>query len=140
VTKAEWQWIAEKRVRESAALLSARRWSAANYLAGYAVECGLKACVVVYVKRNADVVFRQKKYSEKCWTHDLEELVKLAGLDAQRDDDASSNSALLLNWQIVKDWSEIVRYQRKTRLEAANLHRAVTDTANGVLPWTRKHW
>jgi HEPN domain-containing protein len=140
VTRAEWQRIAEERVRDSAALLSTKRWSAAYYLTGYAVECGLKACVVAYVKRNADVVFREKKYSEKCWTHDLEELVKLAGLNAQRDADASSNSALLLNWQIVKDWSEIVRYQRKTKLEAETLYQAVTDTANGVLPWIRNHW
>jgi HEPN domain-containing protein len=140
VRRKEWQRITDERMRDAAALLSTRRWSAAYYLAGYAVECGLKACVVVYVKRNADVVFREKKYSEKCWTHDIEELVKLAGLNAQRDADASSNPALLLNWQIVKDWSEIVRYQRKTKLEAEKLYQAVTDTANGVLPWIRIHW
>ncbi len=35
-------------------------------MAGYAVECGLKACVVVYVRKNANVIFREKKFSEKC--------------------------------------------------------------------------
>jgi HEPN domain-containing protein len=140
VTRAEWQRIAEERERDAAALLSTKRWSAAYYLAGYAVECGLKACVVVYVKKNADVVFREKKFSEKCWTHDIEDLLKLAGLRPERDADASVNSALLGNWQAVKDWSEVARYQRKTRLEAEELYQAVTHNANGVLPWIRNHW
>jgi hypothetical protein len=52
----------------------------------------------------------------------------------------SVNSALLRNWQVVKDWSEIARYRRKTRLEAEKLYQAVTDTANGVLAWIRNHW
>ena len=52
-------------------LLSAGRWSRAYYLAGYAVECGLKACVLAYVERTC-VIFLDKKFSEKCWTHDVE--------------------------------------------------------------------
>lgn len=140
MTKAEWQRIAEERVRDAAVLLSARRWSAAYYLAGYAVECGLKACVVIYVKKNAEVIFREKKYSERCWTHDIEELVKLAGLRAERDADASANPAFLKSWQIVKDWSEITRYERRTKLEAEKLYQAVTHTTDGVLPWIKNHW
>ena len=61
-------------------------------------------------------------------------------LRAQRDADASLNSALSVNWQTVKDWKETVRYLRKTRSEAEKLYQAVTDTANGVLPWIRNHW
>jgi HEPN domain-containing protein len=140
VTRAEWPRIAEERVHDTTALLSVRRWSAAYYLAGYAVECGLKACVVVHVRRHADVVFREKKYSEKCWTHDIEELVKLAGLKTERDTEAPVNSALWLNWQVVKDWSEVARYQRKTRDDAEKLYQAVTDSANGVLPWIKSRW
>jgi HEPN domain-containing protein len=140
VTKAEWQRIADERVRDANALLRAKRWAAAYYLAGYAVECGLKACVVAYVKKNAEVVFREKKYSERCWTHDIEELVKLAGLRAERDADASANSALLQNWQVVKDWDETSRYQRKSRLEAEKLYQAVTHSTNGVLPWIKNRW
>jgi hypothetical protein len=45
-------------------------------------------------------------------THDIEELVKVAGLRAERDADAPVNSALWRNWQVVKDWSEAARYQR----------------------------
>ncbi len=133
--------LADDRVRDAEALPGAKRWSAAYYLSGYAVECGLKACALVYIMKNVDVIFRERKYSDSCWTHDIEALVKLADLKTERDVAASANSRLgVNNWQIVKDWSEITRYQRKTKLEAEKLHQAVTDAANGVLPWIKTHW
>ena len=66
--------------------------------------------------------------------------MKLAGLRAERDADASVNSALFGNWQVVKDWSEVARYQRKTRDDAEKLYEAVTHAADGVLPWIKNHW
>jgi len=140
VTRTEWQRIAEERVLDAEAPLDKQRWGAAYYLAGYAVECGLKACVVVYVERNADVVFREKRFSEACWTHDIEKLVSLAGLRAQRDADVAANTVLDDNWLIVKEWRESVRYQTTTQLKAEKLFQAVSDIANGVLPWIRNHW
>jgi HEPN domain-containing protein len=132
--------MAGERVRDAAALLKVRRWSAAYYLAGYAVECGLKACVVAYLKRHIEVIFRERRFSERCWTHDFEELLRLAQLMAQRDADAAANPPLQFNWQVVKNWSESARYERKTRVEAEGLYRAVTDPVSGVLPWIRSRW
>jgi HEPN domain-containing protein len=140
MTRAEWKRTANQRVRDAGVLLAGRSWSAAYYLAGYAIECGLKACILRYVKTHTDVIFRERKYSERCWTHDIEELVKLGGLKAQRDAAAKANQSLLLNWQIVKDWSEVDRYRHKTKLEAEELYKAVTHAADGVLPWIRNHW
>ena len=140
MTRAECQRMAGERVRDAAALLKVRRWSAAYYLAGYAVECGLKACVVAYVKRHIEVIFRERRFSEKCWTHDFEELLKLAQLTARRDADVAANPALQLNRQVVKNWSETARYERKSRVDAEGLCRAVTDPGSGVLPWIRNHW
>ena len=45
----QWQQLAERWLVDAKALLDAHRWSAAYYLAGYAVECGLKACVLARV-------------------------------------------------------------------------------------------
>jgi HEPN domain-containing protein len=70
VNRAELQRLANERIADAKALLAARRWSAAYYLAGYAVECGLKACVLAFVERTG-VIFEDRKYAEKCWTHDL---------------------------------------------------------------------
>jgi HEPN domain-containing protein len=140
VTRSEWRRMADARVRDAAALLKARRWSSAYYLAGYAVECGLKACVVAHVRKNLDVIFRDRRFSEKCWTHDFKELFRLADLTARWDADTSANPALRKNWELVQNWSESSRYQRKTRPDAEKLYQAITDPAHGVLPWIRNHW
>ena len=44
--KADFQAIAEKRMREARILLAANEPDGAYYLGGYAVECGLKACII----------------------------------------------------------------------------------------------
>lgn len=140
MTRAEWQRMAGERVRDAGALLKARRWSAAYYLAGYAVECGLKACVVAYLKKHVEVIFRERRFSEKCWTHDYDELLRLAQFMARRDADVAADPALRRNWLVAKNWSEAARYERKARIEAEGLFQAVTDPASGVLPWIRNHW
>ncbi len=42
--------FAEAWVIDAKVLLDAGRWHAAYYLAGYAVECGLKACVLAHIE------------------------------------------------------------------------------------------
>jgi hypothetical protein len=42
VNKDELRQLAQDRILDAKALLAARRWSGAYYLAGYAVECALK--------------------------------------------------------------------------------------------------
>lgn len=124
---------------DAEALLAAGRWSAVYYLTGYAVECGLKACVLAYVERTG-AIFLDRKFAEKCWTHDVESLVKAADLEATRGLDVATNPALRANWARVKDWSETSRYQQKTEAEARLLFEAVAEAANGVLPWIRIRW
>jgi hypothetical protein len=45
VNRTQLQQLAEERVRDAEALLNAGQWSGAYYLAGYAVEFALKACI-----------------------------------------------------------------------------------------------
>jgi HEPN domain-containing protein len=127
-------------VRDAAALLKARRYSAAYYLAGYAVECALKACIVARVRKDVAVIFQDRRFSEKCWTHDFDELFRLAGLEARWNTARAANVDLQDNWEVVQNWREIARYQRKRRSDAKELYQAITDPANGVLPWIRNHW
>ena len=139
MNRAELRSLAEDRVLDAGALLKENRWSGAYYLAGYAIECGLKACVLAFVERTG-VIFQDKKFLEKCWTHDIEALVKAADLEMTRGLDISANPDLGANWLVVKDWSEVARYQQWTEFQARKLYEAVTETANGVLPWVRVHW
>jgi hypothetical protein len=121
-------------------LLTDHRWSAAYYLAGYAVECGLKACVLVSVASTPELIFEDKKFSEKCWTHSVLDLVKMANLEGPRASDAAANPALGKNWLIVKDWSEKARYRTTSHQRAKKLYDAITDKVNGVMPWIRVRW
>src|SRR5688572_16642943 len=70
VTRVEWQQLAERWLVDAKRLLDDHRWSAAYYLAGYAVECGLKACILKRVGATPELIFDERKFSERCWTHD----------------------------------------------------------------------
>jgi hypothetical protein len=131
--------MAEDRILDAACLLAGGRPSGAYYLAGYAVECGLKACIMAHVEA-AGAIFQDKKFSEKCWTHDLEELLKLANLKPTMDADVARNAALYANWGLANDWKETSRYEQRTQHEAQALFNAIDINSDGVLQWIRKHW
>lgn len=137
MNRTEFQQLAGVRVKEAEALLAAGLWDGAYYLAGYAVECGLKACIANLFKAET---FPEKAFSEKCYVHDLEKLVILAGLKQLRNDAVAADPAFAQNWDVVKDWSEQSRYKRVPEPTARNLLQAVTDPTNGVLQWIAKYW
>lgn len=139
MNRTHWQLLAEERILAAQALLAAKQWSSAYYLAGYAVEFGLKSCILVHVETTG-IIFKEKKFSEQCWSHDVEELASLAGLDAQLDAELAANAAFWDNWLIVKVWNEKSRYEQQTQTRADELYNAITDRANGVMPWIRSRW
>ena len=141
MNRAHWQNLAEERVLDADVLLQAGRWAGAFHLIGYAVESGLKSCVLAYMENsNADIIFRERKFSDNCWTHNIEELVRLAGLRSALDLDMAANRQLGINWIYATQWKEISRYQTATEFNARRLYQAVADAADGVLPWIRTRW
>jgi HEPN domain-containing protein len=140
VKRLRWQQLAERWLVDAEALFDAHRWDAAYYLAGYAVEFGLKSCVLKRLAAEAEVIFEEKRFSERCWTHSIEELVKLAGLEEARKVDSTANPTLGRNWVIVKDWSENARYQTVSHQKAKKLFNAINDKAIGVMQWIKAHW
>lgn len=138
MNKAEVQWLAGERLREARALLGVRCWSGAYYLAGYAVECGLKACIIKWLM--ATDQFPERKFSEQCWTHDIERLVFLAGLKAKRDADALADPMLGAHWGTVREWTEASRYARATKTMAEALYNAIAEKKRGVFAWIKSHW
>jgi hypothetical protein len=127
-----------ERLREARALLQARCWSGAYYLAGYAVECGLKACIIKWLM--ATDQFPERRYSEQCWTHNIERLVDLAGLKGKLDADAAADPNLNGYWGTVNDRDEASRYKRTIRTKAEGLYKAVADKQHGVFAWIKSHW
>jgi hypothetical protein len=136
------QELAEVRLREAAALLAVGLWDGAYYLAGYAVECGLKSCVLNYIAATG-VIFREKDYARKdkgFFTHSPNDLLKLAGLDPELGIAVQSDPTLGTNWDVVKEWTEQARYARHAEVEAKTLYDAITDPTHGVLTWIKRHW
>ncbi|MBI2909725.1 MAG: DNA-binding protein [Chloroflexi bacterium] len=129
--------VARLRVVEARVLLDAGQWAGAYYLIGYAVECGLKACVAKQVKQYD---FPDRKVAAEAFTHDLEKLMRVAGSAPEFDGDRKANQALDLSWGIVKDWSEAVRYEVGiTAAQAWGLYSACTGK-DGILPWVKRKW
>lgn len=139
MNRAELRQLATDRVEDARILLDHGRWTAAYYLVGYAVETGLKACILRFVDETG-VIFTDKKFAEKCWTHRIEDLVKHADLEPKRGLDIAANPTLGEHWDLVEAWTEVSRYEQKTEAEARNLYDAVTHDPDGVLRWIQQHW
>lgn len=128
--------LADLRIEEARVLLANGKLHGAYYLAGYSVECALKACIAKKTKR---FQFPPKpEHVHKLYTHKLKDLMKLADLDAQLETDMSKNKAFEDNWLTVKDWTEESRYST-SRLPAKDMYNAVSG-ADGVLPWIKLRW
>lgn len=122
------------RAEDSRLLLEARHFDGAYYLAGYAVECGLKACIAKGFKQD-DIP--DPALVKQIYTHDLTKLLEHAGIRQN----VRPNSPLDVSWGIVRQWSEQARYELgTTELEANEMFNAVNDAANGVLPWLKLYW
>ena len=138
MNRADLQQLSKLRIKEAKVLLDNGYYTGAYYLAGYAVECALKACIAKQTKRYD---FPDKDRVNRSYVHKLEDLLKLAGLEADWKSKTTSNSTFLYYWQVVKDWNEDVRYRPVVSQAAANdLYTAITNRQNGVLPWLRKYW
>jgi hypothetical protein len=134
----DFQQLADVRIDEAAVLLAQRKYDGAYYLAGYAVECGLTACIAK-LSNQFDFPPKPKSINDY-YSHDIDKLVTTAALTNQRYADAAADSVLKANWEFVKDWNEESRYQRKSQNEAQQLFATITDAAHGVLPWIRQRW
>ena len=129
--------LAQVRLDDARALLDAGRTSGAYYLAGYAVECAVKAVITS--------AFRQyemppKKLVADSHVHDLTTLVHLAGLDKALGAESRENVQFAAYWDLVKDWNEVSRYEVWTHDQADELVRAVGDPEHGVLRWLIALW
>jgi len=138
VNRQDLQWLARTRLSEARVLLAAKKYDGAYYLAGYAVECALKACVAKKVRK---FDFPDKKLALDSYSHDLEQLLSVAGLKQMHEQEKETNADFKVKWLVVRDWSEKARYSRgRSRTEAKDLYAAITAQRNGILRWLKKYW
>ena len=129
--------LARRRIEEAQSLYDVGEWSGSYYLAGYSVECALKACVLKSIRRYH---MPDKALVNDIHTHDLQKLVKNAGLEPARSAFSASRPAFATNWATVKDWNESSRYETWTEQDANDLLGAIKQRGSGVLGWIKKHW
>jgi len=124
-------------VRDGETLFATKRYDACYYLAGYAVECALKACIARKFRANT---IPDRNEVNRTYSHDLARLVEVAGLQVELER-RLDNAGFGENWNLVKDWRPDRRYElATTRGEARALLEAITDPQNGILVWLSKHW
>ena len=139
MNRGEWRNLAAERVLDAQALLNAGRWACAYYVAGYAAECGLKACVLARVEKSG-VIFDDPKFAEQVRIHKLDRLMKVADLEPRFFTAIAANPVLAGFWGVVSAWTEESRYQSKTKTDAQQLYEAITHNPDGILQWIQQHW
>lgn len=130
------QLLAETRLGEAQVLFQNRRFNGAYYLAGYAIECAIKACVARKTQR---FDFPDKSLAIQVYTHDLTDLLKPTELTQIFKDEFRIDPALKVKWVIVKDWSEQSRYGTHGRNKAKVMLDAIAGP-QGVLACIKKYW
>jgi HEPN domain-containing protein len=136
MNRSDLQRLAGTRIREAKALFRAGEHSGAYYLAGYAVECALKACYAKSVKRHDF----PDKTAKQVFTHSLSELVVLAGLKKELDSATRLSSRLAASWNVAYKWTEESRYSVWTKNDAEAILDAINGRKDGVLPWIKQRW
>ena len=131
------QTIARIRLREAKALLNAGFPDGAYYLAGYSLECGLKACIAKATRRHD---FPDRKRVNDSYTHKLRDLVRLSELEEERMAQVNQNPTFKENWDLAQQWSEDSRYERHDADAAAELIAAIDNRKHGVMTWLKRHW
>lgn len=137
LTRIELQRLAEVRLDDAVLLLRANRPSSAYYLAGYAIELALKACISRQMQSDT---IPERGFVNAIYTHDPTQLVSVAGLKPEFDAAVKADSQLAAHWAIVNNWSEASRYETWDATTAATLLTAVGDPDHGVLQWLRQRW
>ena len=137
MNRADLQRLSNARIREARILFESGEHSGAYYLAGYSVECALKACFAKSVNRYD---FPDRDGAGKVFTHKLKELIKLAKLNNELAQAEEANAQFASSWNVVCQWTEESRYSIWTKADADAILDAIMRRRNGVLPWIKRYW
>jgi hypothetical protein len=109
----------------------------AYYLAGYCIECALKACISKATVRHE---FPDKKKVDLSYTHSLRGLLGVADLEKALVQESKRDAVFRNYWDLVQSWSEHSRYSTTSSETAKKLVEAVGDRNHGILRWIKLHW
>jgi HEPN domain-containing protein len=130
--------LAKLRLDEAKLLAREKQFSGAYYVAGYAIECALKAIIAALFRENE---IPDKNLVNKIYTHDLAALLSLAGLDTSLERE-QTDPELDRRWSIVKNWTEQARYTIWTEEQATAIIDAIDGDGRtgGLFQWLNARW
>lgn len=137
MNRRELQALASVRLREAKVLFRARQFSGADYLAGHALECALKACIANRIRRYE---FPDKKIVNESWRHDLKKLAAVAGLEREFLQRSDTDAIFRRNWDLCTRWNEESRYGRTNRADCMLFLDAIMEENHGLLSWIEAFW
>jgi hypothetical protein len=138
MNKTDLEELVEIRVQEAKALLDTKYFQGAYYLAGYSLECAIKACIAKQVR---EFDFPNKELAQKSHQHKLNDLLGVAGLKQKLVEKETEDLEFKLNWAVAKDWTVESRYESKIEeSKARDLYQAVTNENSGILAWLKTFW
>lgn len=138
MTTDDFRSLAQTRAAEAQALIGVGHWAGAYYLAGYAVECALKAVIASQTQAGE---FPDLDRARSSYTHRLPDLMRVARLEHTFGLSLAQSPALRTNWETVRRWRETARYDPHTSERNARLLvEAVDSEPHGLLQWLRNHW
>jgi HEPN domain-containing protein len=128
---------AQAKLDDAMILLRRGRYSNAYYLAGYAVEIGLKACIAAQI--DAETI-PDKAFIRNIFSHQFRVLVGLAGLAGSLKDEEDKDQAFAANWALTSQWEPDTRYETVDPTMAQLFIQAIAHPKSGVLQWIKTHW
>ena len=137
ITKNDLEKLAQVRLDDAILLQHAGRSSSAYYLAGYAVELALKACISKLFQHN---VIPDKAFVDAIYTHKLDNLLSTTGLAVKFKADCETDHLLAAYWGVASQWRETSRYEFWDPISAGSMLQAVHEPKHGVFQWVKQHW
>lgn len=128
---------AQAKLDDAMLLFKNERFSNSYYLAGYAVEIGVKACIAKQIARDT---VPTRDFLRKFFEHNFKTLIGLAGLAEQLKKQQTEDPNFAANWALVLEWDKSIRYESVDRSTAHLMIIAVAEPSSGVFPWIQTHW
>ena len=130
----DFQNLSAVRIREAKALAHVRLYDGAYYLGGLAVECALKSSIARMTQRHE---FPDQRQVNRAYTHNLEDLLRLAGLEPRLN---AAEADVRNAWATTKIWNVETRYHvGRSEAEVLEFLDAVAGR-NGVQRWLKQFW
>lgn len=140
-TYKEFKDLAEARLEEAKILGEEGYYDGACYLAGYVIESALKARICKVL--DLDTYPTSGKLGKAFKTHELQDLVKLAGLKKELEEKQDKKEDFYTYWSLLTDWSVDARYEpvgSNEKQNAQEIIEALEDPEEGVFTWLKMKW